>query len=168
MQTPNPFSGPTYYKIEDYVTFGWNYTSCSILPTAIDILAVASDANGQRTFTLAQNQTVKGSSQAYTWDTGNYQSTNTPKLPVASYTLLVHDADQDVTATPRAGYLGTFNQFYFAMYTPQPAADFTGVSCLTCSGAMSSMEKQTFTVVFGMMAITILSFTWFAGAAGVV
>ncbi|QIW95084.1 hypothetical protein AMS68_000602 [Peltaster fructicola] len=163
MVTPNPYSGSAFYKISDNVTLGWNYTSCSILPTAIDVLAVASS----RTYTLAVNQTVTGSSQAFTWDSSKYPATAAAGgLLTATYTLVVYDADQDVSATARAGYLSTFSQFYFGMYSPGATASYSGISCITCSGAMSAMEKQTFTMIFGMMAITILSFTWFAGAAG--
>ena len=39
--------------------------------------------------------------------------------------------------------------------------------CATCSGALSDMERQTLKFVFGMCAITVLSFTWFAGGCGV-
>ena len=40
---------------------------------------------------------------------------------------------------------------------------FTDFVCATCSGAMSEMERQTLKFVFGMGAIAVLSFTWFAG-----
>lgn len=38
--------------------------------------------------------------------------------------------------------------------------------CPVCSGAISDMERQTLKFVFGMCAITILSFTWFVGGIG--
>ncbi len=39
--------------------------------------------------------------------------------------------------------------------------------CATCSAALSAHERQALGLVLGMSAITILSFTWFAGGFGV-
>lgn len=33
---------------------------------------------------------------------------------------MIYDAAKGVSATAQAGYLGTFNQLVFGMYTPQP------------------------------------------------
>jgi hypothetical protein len=38
--------------------------------------------------------------------------------------------------------------------------------CATCSGAMSLMEKQTYAFLFSMAGVTVLTFGWFTGAAG--
>lgn len=117
MVTPAAIAGPQYYKIGDWVTFGWNYTSLSVTPTAIDILATCT--KNQATYTLAVNQTVNGTGQVL-WDTGAYQSTATIPLLTETYTLIIYDADSSVSATPQAGYLSVFNQYTFGMYTPQP------------------------------------------------
>jgi hypothetical protein len=37
---------------------------------------------------------------------------------VASYTLIIHDSSKDITDIPSAGFLGTFEQYVFGMYTP--------------------------------------------------
>ena len=47
-------------------------------------------------------------------------ATATQPFPVASYTLIIYDAGEAVTAVPSAGYLGTFDNYVFGMYTNQP------------------------------------------------
>lgn len=165
MISPNALSSTQYYKIGNYVTFAWNYTSLSVTPSAVDILASCS-AN-EATYTIAMNQSVAGETGAVTWDTGAYQETATVPLLTETYTLIIHDAAKDVSATAAAGYLGTYEQFTFGMYTPQPYTPIADWVCATCNGAMTSMERQTIGFLLGMMAITITTFTLFAGGWGV-
>jgi hypothetical protein len=77
MLTPSALAAPSYYKIGDFVTFGWNYTSLSVTPSAIDI--VASCQRNDQVYTIAMNQSLNGT-QAVTWDTGAYQSSATVPL----------------------------------------------------------------------------------------
>jgi len=163
MVTPNIMSGAQYYKIADYVTFAWNFTSLSVTPTALDIMATCS--TNSALYTIAVNQSVTGTTNAVTWDTGAYQSTASIPLLVATYTLVIYDADSSISATPRAGYLGVYDQFTFGMYTPQPYTPIADYQCATCNSA-SSMEKQTLKFLLGMVCVTVLSFGWFAGVAG--
>ncbi|KAL2068396.1 hypothetical protein VTL71DRAFT_16494 [Oculimacula yallundae] len=157
----------SFYKIGDHVTFAWNYTSLSATPTAINILASCS-ANSQ-TYTLAMNQTVSNATGALTWDTGAYQATAVQNpLLTQTYTLIIYDADTSVSAAAAAGYLATFNSYTFGMYVPQaytPLADFV---CATCSGALGDMERRALGMMLGMVGLTVLSFTWFVGGAGVI
>lgn len=165
MITPNALSSSSYYKIGNYVTFAWNYTSLSVTPSAVDILASCS-ANDY-TYTLALNQSITAATQAITWDTGAYQETATIPLLTETYTLIVYDAASSISATAQAGYLAVYDQFTFGMYTPQPYTPLADYVCATCSGAMSTMERQTLGFLFGMAGIAIASFTIFAGGAGV-
>lgn len=166
MISPNPTSSSSYYKIGNYLTFAWNFTSLSITPTAIDILATCT-ANSA-TYTIAMNQSVTASTGAVTWDTGDYQNTAQVPLLTDKYTLMIHDASKDVTASAEYGGLSAYTAFAFAMYTKQPyTALAEGWQCVTCSGAMSQGERQTMAFMFGMAAIAIASFTWFAGSFGV-
>ncbi|GAB7350548.1 hypothetical protein MBLNU459_g1131t1 [Dothideomycetes sp. NU459] len=166
MVTPAATASSSYYKVGDYVTFAWNYTSIKISPTAVDIVATCT-AN-QQTYTLAMNQTFNASGGEVVWDTGAYQSSATVPLLTEKYTLIIHDAAHDQTATAAYGGLAAYSQFVFGMYTPQ---SYTGLSegwqCVTCSGAMTNMERQTLGVMLGVSALTIASFTWFAGGWGV-
>lgn len=164
MVTPNIMSGAQYYKIADYVTFAWNFTSLSVTPTALDIMATCT--TNSALYTIAVNQTVAGKTQAVTWDTGEYQSTATIPLLVATYTLLIYDADSSISATPQAGYLGVYDQFTFGMYTPQPYTPMADFVCATCNSANSMMDRHTWKFLLGMAAMTVLSFGWFAGVAG--
>lgn len=123
MVTPSAIAGSQYYKIGDFVTFAWNYTSLSVTPTAIDVLASCS-INSQP-YTIAMNQSVQPTG-AVTWDTGNYQSTATVPLLTETYTLVIYDAAKDVSATAQAGYLGVYDQFTFGMYVPQKYTPLNG------------------------------------------
>jgi len=96
------------------VTFQWNYTSLSVTPSAIDVLASCSINSA--TYTIAANMSVEETG-AVTWDTGEFQATATNPFPVASYTLIVHDSSKDVTDVPSAGHLGAYAQYVFGMYT---------------------------------------------------
>lgn len=166
MISPDPESSSSYYKIGNYITFAWNMTSLSITPTAIDILAACS-ANAE-TYTLALNQSVSATTMGVTWDTNEYQATATVPLLTETYTLIIHDAAIGPSATAAYGALSVYSQFYFAMYTKQAYTPLaSGWTCVTCSGAMTSMERQTLSVVFGAVAVTVASFTWFAGNFGI-
>ena len=181
MITPPAIAGLQLYKVGDFVTFAWNYTSLVVTPSAVDIIASCS-ANSQA-YTIATNQTV-GPTGAVTWDTRQSATATAPFL-TEKYTLIIYDAAKGVSATAQAGYLGTFNQFVFGMYTPQhyvPLDRKSGCSliglekslitaaewvCVTCSSALSDTERQTMGFMFTMGAITVLTFTWFAGGSGV-
>lgn len=121
MVTPGPFAGSQFYKVGDYVTFAWNYTSLSQTPSAIDILATCT-AN-QATYTIAVNQSAAQTSVV--WDTKNPPQGQAPFL-TEKYTLLIYDAESSVSAAPRAGFLGVFNTFQFGMYTPKPYTPYNG------------------------------------------
>ena len=123
MVTPAAIAPSQYYKIGDYVTFAWNYTSLSVTPSGIDILASCS--LNQQLYTIALNQSV-GPTGAVTWDTGEYQATATIPLLTETYTLVIYDASQDITTIPQAGYLAVQDQFQFGMYSPQPYTPLNG------------------------------------------
>ncbi|KAM0688785.1 hypothetical protein Q7P36_010860 [Cladosporium allicinum] len=163
MITPDAMSPASYYKIKDQITFAWNYTSLSSAPSAVDVLATCTANNAL--YTIAANETWE-QLQTVVWDTGKYQSTGTIPLLTETYTLIIHDAAKDVSATAAAGYLGTWKQFTFGMYEPQPYTPMADYVCATCSGAMSLMEKQTYAFLFSMAGVTVLTFGWFTGAAG--
>lgn len=180
MVTPPPMAGLQLYKVGDDVTFAWNYTSLVVTPSAVDIIATCS-ANNQA-YTIATNQTV-GPTGSVVWDTRQSDKGAAPLL-TEKYTLVIHDSEKEPTATAQAGYLGTFNQFVFGMYIPQAYVPLKGLSrplpfaltlllipavdyvCATCSGALSDMERQTLKFMFGMVALTVFTFTWFAGGSG--
>ena len=172
MITPGVYDAATYHKIgteanRNIMTFAYNYTSLRKNPSYVDILASCS--LNSATYTISANLSfpTNGTLQTITWDTGAYQATGTVPLLTETYTLVIHDAAKDIDATPQSGYLGTWSQLTFGMYVGQeytPLADWT---CATCSGALSSMERQTLVFMFGMAVVTVLSFSWFTGAAGV-
>jgi hypothetical protein len=163
MITPNAMSQASYYKIKDQITFAWNYTSLSSNPKHVEVLATCNANNAL--YTIAANETWE-QQQTIIWDTGKYQATGTIPLLTETYTLIIHDAQKDISATASPGYLGTWKQFTFGMYEPMPYTPIADYVCATCSSAMSQMEKQTYGFLVTMVGVTVLTFGWFTGAAG--
>ncbi|KAF2843605.1 hypothetical protein M501DRAFT_994591 [Patellaria atrata CBS 101060] len=161
LQTPGPLEGPQYYKVGDYITFGWNYTSLSATPSYIDVMATCTVNNAL--YTIAANQSFE-TSALFVWDT---KPTPSPAYVVAMYTLLIYDSEAGTTAIPQAGYLSAFKQFSFGMYTPKPKVDWNDYHCIVCNAGVQSMERQTLTVLLGTTMVTVLSFTWFANGFGI-
>ncbi|KAI9753199.1 MAG: hypothetical protein M1815_006317 [Lichina confinis] len=157
MITPAPLSGSQYYKIGDYVTFGWNYTSLSVTPKSIDVMASCSLNN--QLYTIAVNQSVE-KSQMVVWDT-EAEATNSAPPPMDTYTLFVYDSDEGLNARPSAGYLSVYNQFRFGMYQPRAYTPLSDFVCASCSRASSGVDTHALGFLLGMAAVTCLSFTWF-------
>jgi hypothetical protein len=167
MMTPAVASGEQYFKIGDYVTFGWNYTSLEATPTAVNVLATCT-ANTQL-YTIATNLTLANNTNAVTWDTGSYQATAVQEpLLTETYTLIIYDAGSSISATAQAGYLAVYDSYTFGMYVPQPYTPLADFQCATCSGALSDMHRRALGLVLGMGLLTVLSFTWFVGGTGVI
>lgn len=161
MVTPNALAGEQYYKVGDWVTFAWNYTSVSVTPTAIDVLA--SCTANQATYTIAVN--MSAAQTQVLWDTNNTPEGQAPFL-TEKYTLLIYDADLSVSATPRAGYLGAYSGFTFGMYTPQPYTPWADFKCANCNGALSQFEKMTIKALLMTTGTTIGSLLYFTYAFG--
>ncbi|KAL9073735.1 MAG: hypothetical protein Q9161_002773 [Pseudevernia consocians] len=157
MITPSALAQTTYYKIGDYVSFAWNYTSLSITPSKVDVL-VSCSANSA-TYTLQSNASFEKTG-SIVWDTSP-DITGTAPLLTETYTLVIYDAQEAITEVASAGKLGVSDDFTFGMYIPQkytPLADWT---CAVCSAALSDTERQALKFMFGMCIVTVLSFTWF-------
>lgn len=180
MLTPSALT-TTYYKIGQDITFVWNYTSLSVTPTAVDVVASCS-ANAQ-IYTLTSNMSAEATG-TYIWDTGKYQASATVPLLTATYTLFVYDANKALTDTATAGYLSSNIGYSFGMYSPQAYTPLGGESpfiypepdprlttpefkCATCSGAISDIQRQGIKFALGMAFITLASFTWFVGGLGI-
>lgn len=179
-----PTQGATsYYKIGEKVTFAWNYTSLAVTPSAVNV--VASCSMNDATYTISNNMSVAETGKV-TWDTGKYQANATVPLLTATYTLVVYDADGEIGDTASAGRLGSQNQFSFGMYVPQAYTPLNGMSfpyppfcaldsdadeteykCATCNGALPELDGHAVRFAMGMVTLTVLSFTWFAGGYGV-
>ena len=83
---------------------------------------------------------------------------------------MIYDAGAEggISATARPGYLGTYEQFAFGMYTGQPYSDLSNpYVCATCNAAGGKMERLTWRFLVGMVACSVGGFVWFAGVAGV-
>ena len=78
---------------------------------------------------------------AAVWDTAKDSNGKDPLL-TAKYTLVIHDADQEVTAVPSAGHLGSYSQFTFGMYLKQEYTPLGGMFFLD-SGDRVTLETGT-------------------------
>ncbi|OJJ84744.1 uncharacterized protein ASPGLDRAFT_170668 [Aspergillus glaucus CBS 516.65] len=160
-----PTQGATsYYKIGEKVTFAWNYTSLAVTPSAVNV--VASCSMNDATYTISNNMSVAETGKV-TWDTGKYQANATVPLLTATYTLVVYDVDGEIGDTASAGRLGSQNQFSFGMYVPQAYTPLNEYKCATCNGALPELDGHAVRFAMGMVTLTVLSFTWFAGGYGV-
>ncbi|PKY05650.1 hypothetical protein P168DRAFT_289103 [Aspergillus campestris IBT 28561] len=154
----------TYYKVGDHVTFVWNYTSLSVTPSAVNV--VASCSLNSATYTISGNMSVEETGKVV-WDTKKYQANATVPLLTATYTLFVYDIDGEPGDTAKAGHLGSQIGYNFGMYLPQSYTPINEHVCATCNGALSDTERTALKFAVGMAAITITTFTWFAGDFGV-
>ncbi|QPH16848.1 hypothetical protein C2857_001579 [Epichloe festucae Fl1] len=165
MQTPNTFLQPSgLYKISDYVTWSWNYTSLLGTPTAIDVIVSCSKAS--ETYTLTANMSF-ATEVNYVWDTK--QQANDPQNPLgnAMYTLIVKDSQAQITQAPEAGYLGAYTGYTFGMYTGLPYTRYPDWTCPgSCSAAGSIFNNQAVGMAVMMSVMTVLSFTWFVSGLG--
>ncbi|KAI8660668.1 hypothetical protein NCS57_01044700 [Fusarium keratoplasticum] len=163
MQTPETLYQPTpLYKIGDYATFGWNYTSLKGTPTAIDVL-VSCSANAE-TYTLAANTTFE-KNPSYTWDTGKQANDVNAPLVVGLYTLIIKDSDMGISDVPDPGYLSVARTFQFGMYTPRDYVPYNEWTCDVCNSA-PGLSHGGIAVVLSMTLVTIASFTWFVTGLG--
>lgn len=159
MQTPGVFAaGAALYRIGDYVTWGWNYTNLLGTPTAIDVLISCSAVS--ETWTLTANMTFK-TSAAYTWNSSVQATDVSQPLSNNMYTLIIKDSDAGVTQIPDAGYLGTYSQYTFGLYTSQPYVDYDQWSCDACNAALAKFDHHALGFAITMGLVTVLSFTWF-------
>lgn len=165
MITPSAIAGSQLYKIDDQVTFVFNYTSLSASPNAVDVMATCT-AN-QATYTIALNQSVEAT-HTIVWDTKNYISDypNSAPLLTENYQLMIYDSNSSVSAVPKPGYLAPFKMMSFAMYTKQPYVEWKDFKCANCNSAMSAMELLTVKAMFITSATTIGSFLYFAASFG--
>jgi hypothetical protein len=168
MLEPAVTAGAQYYKIGDFVTFAWNYTSLQVTPTAVNIMATCT-AN-QVLYTISANATLPANAtQAVTWDTGSYQSSALANpLLTETYTLVIYDAASSISAAAQAGYLAPYEQYTFGMYVPQAYTPLGEFVCVTCSGALSQMERRALGAVVAGAVGTVMGFTWFVGGTGVI
>jgi len=144
------------------VTFAWNYTSLSATPSAIDVFASCS--KNAALYTISVNMTVEPTGRVV-WDTA--EANRKQNMLSETYTLIVMDAESEITATPRSGYLAVAKDFTFPMYLPQEYKAWGEYVCATCNSGMASMERQTLTFMAGIATITVFSFTYFAHGFGI-
>lgn len=170
MITPAPAQGQQFYKIGEWVTMAWNYTSLKATPSAVDILA-SCQAN-QATYTLAVNQSIEAT-QLVLWDTKAYQddAQKNGKTPLLTekYTLIVYDSESSISAAPRAGYLGTSNNHIFGMYEPQEYVPWKDFKCANCNpnAGLSAFESLTLRALLITCGTTFGSLLYFAYSFGV-
>jgi hypothetical protein len=112
----------TYFRIGQNATFVWNYTSLSVTPSHVNV--VASCSLNSATYTITHNMTVKETGKVV-WDTN---ATQTVPLLSATYTLFVVDSEKDLDDTASAGHLSSNIGYNFGMYLSQGYTPLNGKS----------------------------------------
>lgn len=164
MTEPATMLMPTpLFKIGDYVTLGWNYTSLQGTPTAIDVLVSLSSA--AQTWTLTQNMTFE-TDVTFLWDTADTANDPEKPLGVQLYTLIIKDSDASMTDRAEPGYLGAYSGFKFGLYTRRPYTALADWECTGCNRGVPGLDHQALSFALGMSVITVLSFTWFVAGLG--
>ncbi|KAI1826144.1 hypothetical protein F4861DRAFT_116706 [Xylaria intraflava] len=162
MISPATTAGLQLYRINniDPITWKWNYTSLQGTPTGIDVLIAYSSQT--ETWTLTQNMTFAPTA-TFTWDSNKFQQQQIgDQLPVAEYTLLIHDSAGTASDTAQPGYLAPFSGFQFGLYTPKPYVNLSSWVCVTCSAAPGTLlDRQALGFAVSMTLLTVLSFTWY-------
>lgn len=167
MKITNPVTSlvPTaLYKIGDYVTLGWNYTSLEVTPTAIDVLLSCSTAS--ETWTLTANMTFE-TDVTYVWDSRKQADDSESPLLTEMYTLIIKDSEAEVSEAPKPGELGANKDFKFGLYYPVDYTPWPEWECTGCNGASASFDGQAVRLAFIMCTVTIFTFTWFVTGVGI-
>ena len=151
------------FKIGDYVTLGWNYTSLQGTPSAIDVLVSCSSA--AQTWTLTSNMTFE-TAVSYVWDTADTAKDAEKPLGVDLYTLIIKDSDAEITERAEPGYLGAYSGFKFGLYTPRPYTPLPDWECVGCSRGTNNIDHHAIGFALSMCLVTIFSFTWFVTGLG--
>ncbi|KAH7131387.1 hypothetical protein B0J13DRAFT_610549 [Dactylonectria estremocensis] len=164
MQTPVTTAQPTpLYKIGDYITFGWNYTSLQGTPSAVDVLVSCSTAS--ETWTLTTNMTFTTKAE-FVWDTEAEATNVESPLLVQLYTLIIKDSDTSITDSADSGYLAVYSGLQFGLYTGRPYTPLSDWECVGCNAAPPSIDRHAVGFAVTVSVITIVSFTWFVTGLG--
>ncbi|OAA65055.1 hypothetical protein ISF_04465 [Cordyceps fumosorosea ARSEF 2679] len=162
----NTALGTALYKISDYVTFSWNYTSLQGTPTAVDVLASCSTARA--TWTLTGNMTF-ATSVEYVWDTKVQANDPNQPLLTEQYSLIIKDSDISMTDTPEPGYLGVSTALSFGLYSGKAYQNWSQWTCPGChaSAASPAVHGQSIKFAATMSIATVIGFTWFVTGLGI-
>jgi hypothetical protein len=118
--TQPPETATSFFKIatDQFITFGWNFTSILATPTHLTVSAVCENGN---TYPVGPTDgIIPGTATSVVWDLYAYDQANpTRPLAQASYTLNVWD-DRGSGAPRRPGYMQPNFNLKFALYTPAP------------------------------------------------
>ncbi|TQW00091.1 hypothetical protein V2A60_001213 [Cordyceps javanica] len=158
--------GTALYRISDYVTFSWNYTSLQATPTAIDVLASCSAARA--TWTLTANMTF-ATSVEYVWNTKDQANDAKQPLLTEQYSLIVKDSAKSSDDPPEPGYLGFSSALSFGLYAGKPYQNLSTWTCPGChaNAASSLIHNQAIKFAVTMSIATVLGFTWFVAGLGI-
>lgn len=123
LEQPATTISTTYIKAGNAATFQWKYTSLSITPKSLNVLAVCT--MNAMTYTLTKNMPAKKTQ--FIWDTGAWQEKNSIKLLTSMYSLKIFDSHSNMSAVPRAGFLEPFS-YTFGVYQRQEYVPWAGDS----------------------------------------
>lgn len=146
------------FKISDYVTFGWNYTSLQGTPTAIDVLVSCSDT--AETYTLSANMTF-ATDVKFVWDTKDQANDAQAPLGNNLYTLIIKDSEAGITEMAEPGYLGAYSGLKFGLYAGRPYTPLPDWECTGCNAGVPAIDRHAVGTAITVSALTLATFTWF-------
>uniref|UniRef100_A0A060TCF7 ARAD1D41690p n=1 Tax=Blastobotrys adeninivorans TaxID=409370 RepID=A0A060TCF7_BLAAD len=140
----------TYIKIGDYATFKWNYTSLSVTPSYVNILAVCT--SNSQTITIATKHPAKETE--ILWDTSLADKNSSLQLLTSTYTLEIYDPSGNKTASSvaSAGYLGPFT-YTFGMYRPQSYTPWGGDSSYMNIASLVDVTSLKWVLTMGLIFV---------------
>ncbi|THH07047.1 hypothetical protein EW145_g3654 [Phellinidium pouzarii] len=156
---PPQTADASFYKIasNNPITFGWNFTSLIVTPSALTVSAICENGN---TYPVGPTDgVIAGTATSVVWDPFEYNQAN-PNLPlaVATYTLSMWD-QRGPGARPTGGFFSPNSNLRFALYSPVPYTPLaSGWTCPGCSAAEATFASHPALVAFfATFAIMLLS-----------
>lgn len=140
----------SYIKIGDYATFKWNYTSLSVTPSYVNILAVCT--SNSQTITISTKHPAKETE--ILWDTSTAEKNSSLELLTSTYTLEIYDPSGNKTASSvaSAGYLAPFT-YTFGMYRPQSYTPWGGDSSYMNLASLVDMTSLKWLITMGLIFV---------------
>lgn len=134
LEYPGTSIATTYIKAGNMATFEWKYTSLSITPKSLNVMAYCT--MNAMTYTVTK---IPAKQTKIVWDTAAWAKNNSVHFLTSMYALRIYDSHSNMSAIPRAGFLQPFS-YNFGIYEPQPYVPWSGDSTYV-NAALASDHK---------------------------
>jgi len=154
--TQPPTTTVSYFKIAPSIpiTFGWNFTSLYVQPSALTLSAFCS-SNQNHYPVGATDGIIPGTATSVVWEPWTYQTANGQQTPLVQGTYTLQVQDERGSAAPiRGGFFSYNEQMTFALYTPQPYTPLSEWVCAQCNAGAGPLQPHP--AVFGLVATIVV------------